>query len=282
MTPIRMLGAILAAATSLFAQLSAGSAAWGGLELSFVSKIEPDGILLPGGVVVGAGSVHHGISDNVHKREFGYDVVVEPNPGLESAQIRIERSLVRGRPHEEGWTFLELPKYPVISNVKVGDTVALDLLVNPGTGQRIVDYLTLRRHGDMDLRHEARDFRLSDVELTVLSPRLFHDGKPLPDMGSGGVTGAVIWVYISGHGRFVLSLLPNEKLGFRRGGVVSQNGLLFHDGASEYRLDCQTRIAPASENFNLYVAHEPDWRPGQSDPWRIGSADKPEFVVGRK
>jgi len=28
------------------------------------------------------------------------------------------------------------PKYPVIPNLKVGDTVALDLLVNPATGQK--------------------------------------------------------------------------------------------------------------------------------------------------
>jgi hypothetical protein len=170
----------------------------------------------------------------------------------------------------------------VIPNVRVGETIAIDLLVNPGTGQRIVDYVTLRRHGDMDLRRPARDFRLSDVELTLLSPRISQDGKGLRDMGGGGVSGAVIWIYVRGHGRFVLSLVPNEKFGFRKDGVVSENGLLFHDGASKFRVECQTRIAPATGNFNLYVVHEAEWRLGQPDALRIGAADGPEYVISKK
>ncbi len=282
MTPIRIVGLVLAAAAPLLAQLSVQSASWGGLELSFVSKIEPDGSVLSGGVVVEPGRVHHRISDNAHKREFGYDVVVEPNAGFGSAQIRIERSVVPGKRQEQGWVFLELPNYPVIPNVRAGDTVALDLLVNPGTGQRIVDYLTLRRHGDMDLRREARDFQLSDLEMTVRGPRLFQNGSALPDTGSGSVRGAVISIYVSGHGRFILSLVPNEKLGFHKGGVISENGLLFREGNLEFRMECQTRIAPGSGNFNLYVFHQPDWRLGQPAPWSVGSSDNPEYAIGRK
>jgi hypothetical protein len=43
---------------------------------------------------------------------------------------------------DAGWTFLGLPKYPAIPNVKQGGTVALDLLVNAATGQKVVDYRT--------------------------------------------------------------------------------------------------------------------------------------------
>jgi hypothetical protein len=264
--------------------LSAGGGPrWRGLEIWFVTKIEPPGTRLPGGVIVESGRAHHVINDREHKRAFGYDVVLDPSEDGKTARIRIEawnpaESKITFDP---GWTFLRLPNYPVISGVKIGDTVALDLLVNATTGQKVVDYLTLRRQGDTDLRREARDFQLGDVELTLMDPQISEGGKAEPPAGAAGFSGAVVWLYIREHGRFTLSLVPNEKLGFRKNGVVSGNGLLFHDGATEIRVDCSGRIAPGSGAYNLYVVHEPGWRPGDRALTTIGSADKPEFIIGK-
>jgi hypothetical protein len=284
MTRNRTIAAILLAAPALYAQggLAAFPQSWRGLEIRFLTKIEPSGTVLPGGIAVESSRVHHGITDNVHKLEFGYDIALDPAADGKSAQIRIERSATKARAAVDSqWTFLFLPKYPVIPNVKVGDTVALDLLVNPATGQRIVDYLTLARHGDMYRQREPRDFQLTDAEMSMIAPRILIDGKPLADLSSGGVSGVLIWLYISGRGRYILSLAPNDKFGFRKNGMVSEYGFLFHDGASEIRVECQARVAPGSGVFNLYVLHEPDWQLHLPDPWRIGSADRPEFVVGQ-
>ena len=178
--------------------------------------------------------------------------------------------------------FLELPKYPVIPNVKVGDTVALDLLVNSSTGQKVVDYLTLQRQGDIDLRSAPRDFTAADAELTLTGPRVFLNGKLEAQESAGGISGVVTWLYLEGHGRFVLSLIPNDKLGFVRNGRVSRNGLLFEDRGSEFRVECDNRVAPGSGTSNLYVRQEREWRPGNRAPFRFGSADKVELVVGKK
>ena len=276
MTLIRSVLALIAFTTPIFAQLSASSASWNGLQISFVSKIEPDGTLLHGGVVVGHDTVRHLISDNVHKREFSYDIVVEPAPDGRTALIRIERSTLRGRTIlDSGWTHLELPKYPVIPNVHAGDTVALDLLVNDATGQKIVDYLTLRRAGDMDLKSEPRDFQLTDVDMTLITPRVSVNGKPLPDSEGLGFSGRVVWLYINGRGRYVMSLFPNQKLGYQKNGVVSRHGLLFHDGATEVRIECSRGVAPGGGAYNLYIKHQPDWRPPEAAPWTIGSSDIP-------
>lgn len=183
---------------------------------------------------------------------------------------------------EPGVTILELPKYPTVANVRLGDTVALDLLVNRATGQKVVDYLTLRRHGEMATQQKPRDFLLTDVEFSLLGPEIFVNGRPAPSGGGGGFTGAVIWIYVPGHGRFVLSLLPNESLGFVRNGIVSNNGLLFHDGPTEVRVNCNSPIAPGSGVYNLYVLRQRGWRPGDPSAWMIGAADRPDFVLGRK
>ena len=282
MALIRTAAALLAAATAA-SGVTASPAAWKGLEVVFVSKMEPPGTELPGGVFVKSDVVRHSIRDNLHKRAFCYDVGLDPSADANSAQIRIERCPEDSRAAGgTGWTFLELPKYPVIPGVKVGDTVALDLLVNPATGQKIVDYLTLRRRGDMDLMRQPRDFQVSDADLRLFDPQVVMDGKPQWSIGGGGVGGPVVWLSVDGRGRFILSLLPNEKFGFRRGGVVSRDGLSIRVAGGEIRVNCSREIAPGEGAFNLYVRHEPDWRPRDSADGRMGSADKPEYIIGKK
>ncbi len=279
--------AIAVAVTGLWAQdgpLSVSDPSWKGIEIRFATKIEPSGTRLSGGVVVEPGRVHHIINDAAHKRYFGYDLQLDAAADGQTAQLRIE-PLHATRAGElsggAGWLRLDLPKYPVIPNVKLGDTVALDLLVNPATGQKIVDYLTVLRKGEMNPLNAARDFTLADVEMMLDQPEVSVNGKLAMTRKPGGVSGAVVWLYIADHGRFILSLVPNEKLGFKKSGAVSADGLLFREGETEYRVQCNSRVAPGSGTYNLYVVHEPDWRPPISADFRLGSADKAEWVVGK-
>jgi hypothetical protein len=96
------------------------------------------------------------------------------------------------------------------------------------------------------------------------------------------MTGNVVWLYLAGHGRFVLSLFPNEKLGFQKNGVVAGNAVTFREGSTEIRVDCRSPIAPGSERYNLYVLNEPRWRAFSNDePFEFGAAGKAEWVVGQ-
>jgi hypothetical protein len=254
------------------------------MEIRFATKIEPSGTSLPGGVVVEAGRVHHIINDAAHKRSFGYDLLLDASEDGQTARLRIE-PLRTTRIGElgagAGWTRIGLPGYPAIPNVKIGDMVSLDLLMNAANGQKIVDYLTLGRKGEMNLESEARDFALADAELTLDQPQVWINGKLAVSMNPGGVSGAVTWLYLAGQGRFILSLVPNEKLGFRKSGIVSASGVLFREGSAEYRVECNSRVAPGSGTYNLYVIHEAAWRLPASESFRIGSADKAEWVVGK-
>ncbi len=285
-------GLIVLAATLLCAQeskLSVSDPSWKGIEIRFVTKVEPPGENAPnhlgGAVITDSGRAHHIIEDPAHKRYFGYDVRLQPAGDGNTAELRIE-PLHPSRAGEisagPGWTLLALPKYPVIPGVKVGDTVALDLLVNAATGQKIVDYLTLKRTGSVEMSDRAHDFSLGDVELSLMQPRVRVNGKP-EATADGGTSGTVVWLYLAGHGRFVLSLLPNQKLGFRKNGLAAANTLLFRDGSMEYRVECDSAVAPGSGHYNLYVVHEAAWLPqGRTgEPFLIGSADKPEWVVGK-
>ncbi len=46
-------------------------------------------------------------------------------------------------PDVTGWSQITISKFPEPQEIRDGDTIALDLLVNPSTGQKMVDYLTV-------------------------------------------------------------------------------------------------------------------------------------------
>jgi RNA polymerase sigma factor (sigma-70 family) len=181
---------------------------------------------------------------------------------------------------QPGWDLIELPKYPVIRKVKVGDTVAVDLLVNPRTGQKVVDYLTVARR-PAAREEAARDFGLPDVELSLREPRVLVNDA-LAGNTPAGTIGQVVWLYLPGHGRFSLSLLPDEKHGFTRNGTASARTFTFSRSPDEYRVECAGPVVPGSGRYNLYVRHEPDWYPGRESAFTIGSNDRGREMTIRK
>ncbi len=285
---MRLISAVLVFAVVAGGQesrLTVSDPSWNGLQIAFVSRVEPSGRnsadALPGAVIVEPGRAHHLINDNAHKSYFGYDILLEPSADGDSAQIRIEplrpvRAPISGPP---GWKQIQLPQYPVIPNVRVGDTVALDLLVNPATGQKIVDYLKLERRGNPKGR-EAHDFGLTDVALTLSQPRVWVNGKLEGTMQHpGGTSGSVVWFYLAGRGRFNLSLFPSSR--FQKSGEVSENAATFRDGATEYRIESSTPIVPGVGVYTLYVWLEPDF-PGLGEPFSIGSESSGSHLTVQK
>jgi hypothetical protein len=279
-------------ATALWGQeskLSVSNPAWNGIEIRFLTRVEPPGAnaqaRLPGGVIVEEGRAHHLIDDAAHKRTFGYDLWVTPDASGNAVQLKISRLAFAGKNAysvQPGWTLIELPKYPVIPKVNVGETVALDLLVNPATGQKIVDYLTVARQSDAHEEGAPHDFTSADVELMMMRPQVSVNGTAVA-RSTAGMSGQIVWLYLPGHGRFSLSLIPNQKRGFTKNGTAAGNTFTFREGASEYRVECSDPVAPASGLYNLYVRHEQRWYPGPEDMFLVGATGlDAEFTIRKK
>jgi len=243
--------------------LTVGSPTWKGLHVGFLTRIEPQNIKLPGGVFTDSDGAHHTISDNTSKRLFGYDLRLEPSADGLTAKLILQPLSQKFSVPDPSWTLVSPPRYPSIAGVRVGETVAIDLLVNPSTGQKVVDYLTLLRSAPVEMPNEpARDIALADVELTVQSPRILLNGRQFAPEGSdtdAGASGEAVGIYVPGMGRFAVSLLPHK--GFQRLGVVSGNKFRFQDGASTIEVTSQSRIVPASGVFHLYVNNDRNWVP---------------------
>jgi len=272
--------------------LTIGNPAWNGLTIRCVAKVEPSANgapHLPGAVMPTADGAHRWITDSANKRYFGYDVHLEPlgesqTMRLTLAPLNLPRSGTGAVETIAGWTLLAPPKFPVIPVMRAGDTVAIDLMVNPATGQRVVDYLSVERRAPeaANAAKTPQDFGIEDIELKLLSPRVWLNGKIVEATAEsgGGITAHALWLYLPGTGSFILSLRPEAGLGFQKAGTVTGSTLTFRQGPSEYRVECSGQIAPGPGLYNVYVLHDPVWRGG--DKFVFGGADKAAWLIQKR
>ncbi len=200
--------AFLAATTmNVASDLTATSPAWKGAEVHFDARLEPASAgssTLPGGVVVEDQRVHRVMTDRSQKKYFGYDLLVEPRnePGTYSVRIAplslTSQALEPLRLAEASWEKLSLPAYPLIPAVHLGESLAIDLLVNPSTGQKVIDYISLRPAA-VERAHDtipARDISLADINLDLDEPHVLVNGTSAAE-GRRAISGAAVWLYFS-------------------------------------------------------------------------------------
>ncbi len=101
---------------------------------------------ISGGVVTDdKKAFHRYITLNQSKMLLGYDLVIEPVEAENTFRVSFGPPSVESlRLKDPGsWSLAPLPRYPPPQTVRGGDTIVLDLMVNPLTRQKIVDYLAV-------------------------------------------------------------------------------------------------------------------------------------------
>lgn len=260
---------------------------------------------LGGGVLTDEG-MHRFISDNSRHVYFGYDILVERLAEATTYRVTIRPLSVRAEKFHHpldltNFTMLPLPGYPTPQILHSGDVMALDLMTNPQTGQKIVDYISVLepRRGLGTFNPDPprqlsytpgtpRDFAIEDASLRLSAPRLTVNGKleESSTRTNGEVAGAAVWIYVPNRGRFILSLVPHRNLGFQKAGEVRGSTLTFAMGSETFTVSCANSIAPGETPFNLYVLQDRSWKPSYAfadlSAVQVGAADRAEWLVGRQ
>lgn len=267
-----------------------------GIAVDFETRIEPNGeqsqaLDLSGRTTVGPEAIHRWMLLASRKQYFGYDVQVEPAEGKNEFRLKVLPLTIKraemGLQDAAKWTELSLPRYPDPKPLRPGEALGMDLLVNPYTGQKVVDYLSiadpsgkLRRQTATGLAH---DFRAEDAELKINKPRVSVNGKLVEATRNPGssASGQVVMIYLKGHGQLLFSLVPGMRVitpvpPFQRSGEIRGSTMTFQVGGDTYEVNCEGRISPGSGAYNLYVSHDPAYQPSREfDP-----DDEYDFIVG--
>lgn len=303
-----------------------------GVTLVFTSETDPPGAGQQAvGIIQAVGGnknvFHRAFIDNARGMYFGYDIEVEPVSGANQYKLvfkplsitpKLPPAPPRRLPRTSGGdgnadakannrqtaelTALALPSFPEPQIVQIGDTLSLDLLVNPQTGVKIVDLIKIYESSNASSspfpsgsatggsNRPAADFSADAVEFKAISSILKINGQSVFDAESvprPGVTGALIWFYTPEQGRFILSLVPREGYDFQKTGTIQGNKIAFSMRGNDYEWISQTPIVTSgSGNWNLWVLHDPNYRPrfpmGETSSYIVGAADRIEYLIKKK
>ena len=246
--------------------------------------------------------VHRILADRSDGAYFGYDLVIESDGAPNKYKVSIKPLSIN--PPEQmrlsDLTALSLPKYPEDMIVEDGDTIALDVLVNPKTKVKIVDLIkittkkpqssdsfgfTATANGSgfnsnsdagsgsgfstssnrgMSGRQPTRDFTLDDIKLRLTSPKLLVGGAVSPIRGSewnGIIEGSIIYLYIPEKGRFVFSLFPRNRFNFQKDAAIENNKINFQSNGERFELISAAPIVSSGGNWSLWLLNDPNYKP---------------------
>lgn len=234
-----------------------------GVRVNYEARLEPDTPPISkqgGGVLTENNVIKRHLCNFENNTYFGYDLAVEP---IGDKRYRLRFSPLSITPQQmsgifkqvSNWTLLPLPGGAVTLEAKAGETVALDLFVNPSTSQKITDYLTVGGE-EKPPAGAAIDFALSEVNIELSHPEVSADGKRV-DSWPGGISGPSVWIDIPGYGRFVFSLAPRPDLGIQKAGEIRGKKMTWRLAGHEYAIQTNKPIASGSRPYNLYVGYIP-------------------------
>lgn len=227
--------------------------------------------------------IHRILVDRVGTFLFGYDLVVEPvatskqfrvfvKPLSAEFQQRLRmRNSFMQRPLKLNASISTLPRSTEAQLIEDGDAFALDLLVNPQTGDKIVDTvkvsydrsnLTDEQDPGPSMTVPPQDFTLANVELSVKDYQLEINGEVA---GGGkaarGCQGALIWFYVPGRGRYIFSLIPHAGYEFRKSAMINDNKISFDDGKDRFVWTSSAPVIGSGGTWNLWMLYDPDYVP---------------------
>ncbi len=238
-----------------------------------------------GMVVVDANTVHRMVMDNSGKIVFAYDLEahlvgheltlrVKPLDQNYEQRLRRESWFPKGSPLDNNGRLYSFAKMREVPGVHAGDTVSLDLLSNPTTGDKITDLIQASLQS-LNTPHQenagADEFQLSRIRISI-------DGKPVTQdpATSASLTGAAAMIYLPGRGGYFFSREPVASYGFQRIGNVVGNQLLFTLGKELFMVMSEQPILKNAGASQVWVYHDPGYKPrGRAfDPFGKKSGDE--------
>jgi hypothetical protein len=233
-------------------------------------------------------SIYRVMIDRAHRTYFGYQVHVVPVPQnmyrltFQPLNLTLDNFKQLHMDEPEKWSKWDVgtpasrPLYPfreAPDTVHELDVVAVDLLVNQTSRQKIVDYVVIQGPSRSwtwnqlnTVREfsypggEPRDFALQDAGLRFVEPQVSVNGKVVQVPVSGEVSGAYVWLAAPNRGAYVLTLVPHPEGGFQKAGEVRGTSLRFTLGADTVVVTSSKPIVSSDAAFNLYVRLDPAWQ----------------------
>jgi hypothetical protein len=249
------------------------------------------------------------VMDNLNHEYLGYEILlVEQQPGTYLATFgKLPVSSLEASASAAGndqWSIrpVALPEPRVVHD---GDVIAIELMADATTGDKLIEDLTIQPYSQRasagspllgrgaglpvertipTVAGTPRDFSSADAEMRLSQLRVTLNGTIQSNAGRAtpNATGSLVWLYIPGRGRYILSLVPRPELDFEKAGEVRGGRLTFTLDGDAIAVECFAEIATGHAPYNLYVLRDSKWEPtaqAQKRQLEVGSVAAEELAM---
>ena len=248
------------------------------------SPIDPEGEM---GIGPTDDVVNRVVIDRAGNILFAYNLEASRGAAAGTVKIRIEpispaseatiikSSGMGGRPR---FTGAHLPTVAAVREfpaVQTGQAVALDILENPSTGEKIFDVLRPVAGSatvmSVDIVPVQETISLNRITVRV-------NGKPIP-APSSVVMGAAVRIDIPGHGAYILAAADPHRAEFAPNARADGKTLTWTTGSDRFEITSAANVLTQSEKGELWVFQDRHYQP---DVVSLQSADTVEWLLPKK
>jgi len=136
--------------------------------------------------------------------------------------------------------------------VKLGESILLDILQNPTTGEKIYDVIS---PGEAFPQPVAR--AQSPDEFSVEHPRIVVNGQTMMLTGSGAASGGALCIHLPAKGSYYLSTEPSARYTFQPAGRVERDRLTIDLNNDRIELSAKGNILKDSAYRTVWVYYDP-------------------------
>jgi hypothetical protein len=254
-----------AAAFASYAQVSAEVALSNGIQVT-VSTRSDNGTpvaLKPGLEPASGDSFYRIFRDENNLAVFAYELQVARSADGENVRVTAKPAtdaFAARFPNADGGK-----PTPTLSStltsplLKSGENFVIPVPSNPGSGQTLSDTVqVLIGHlgGTNNAATRPAQIRFSGLKVSI-------QGKLASPPGAGAdVAGSYAMFYLPGHGGYFFSANASEPPPFEQAGVVDGRHLTFNVDNVMYNCTANAPILVHSERGQLWVYHDPNYKPG--------------------
>jgi hypothetical protein len=262
MTRISLL--ILAAGTSCFAQASSHVALSNGVQLTITTSSDNGTpVALAATLEPSSGNSFYRIfRDENNLAVFAYELEVARTADGQNFRITAKSATdafaVRF-PNADGGkptpTLSNTLESPLLSS---GQSFPIPVPSNPGLGQTLTDLVQIllaQRGGGTNEGQDAAQIRFSGLKVFI------HGQSASPSGAGADVVGKYAMFYIPGRGGYFFSAESNEPPPFQQVGVVDGKHLTFTIDNETYDCTANARILVHAERGQLWLNHDPNYKP---------------------
>jgi hypothetical protein len=193
---------------------------------------------------------------------FAYEMEVERTSDGENFRVTAKaatEAFAAKYPNADGGKPTPTLSTPLVSPLlHSGEQFSIPIPSNPGLGQNLTDTVQLR----LGERGALNTSAAASAQIRLAGLKVYIQGKSASPTGAGAdVAGRYAMFYIPGHGGYFFSNEPVDQKPFVQGAVVDGRHLTFTLDNETYDCTATAPILVHADRGQLWVYHDPDYKP---------------------